>query len=61
MDARGNARLMPAPPCAAAPPPLTLMPGSSMEACSLMPTPLRTTRSDPSLSVPLQHTSCPWP
>jgi hypothetical protein len=37
------------------------MPDSSMAACSLMPMPLRTTRSEPSAPTPEQVTSwhCP--
>mmetsp|Transcript_636 Transcript_636/g.1319 ORF Transcript_636/g.1319 Transcript_636/m.1319 type:complete len:247 (-) Transcript_636:859-1599(-) len=38
-----------------------LMPGSSMRASSLMPMPLRTMRSEPSLLAPEHVTSCPWP
>jgi hypothetical protein len=36
----------------------TLMPGSSMVACSLMPMPLRMTRKLPSVRAPLQVTTC---
>mmetsp|Transcript_157 Transcript_157/g.583 ORF Transcript_157/g.583 Transcript_157/m.583 type:complete len:265 (-) Transcript_157:1007-1801(-) len=38
-----------------------LIPGSSAAARSWMPTPLRTTRSEPSLATPEHVTTCPWP
>ena len=40
---------------------MPLMPGSSTAACSLMPTPLRTTRRLPSRYAPEHVTTCPWP
>lgn len=40
---------------------MALMPGSSMEACSSMPMPLRTMRTEPSRSAPLQVSSWVWP
>ena len=38
-----------------------LTPGSSIAACSWIPTPFRTTLSDPSLPTPEHVTTCPWP